>query len=69
LKIESAVLISFYAHLEKSLKNNSLTLYEHDAENKLHELRRHFGGDGYYGPSFSTIMGSGPNGAIVHYRP
>lgn len=24
--------------------------------------------DHYVGPSFETISGSGPNGAIIHYR-
>jgi len=28
-----------------------------------------YGGTKYLGPSFPAIVGSGPNGAIVHYRP
>lgn len=35
----------------------------------LHETRRRYAGDLYLGPSFPAIIGAGPNGAIVHYRP
>lgn len=36
------------------------------AERRLAELRAE--GEHYRGPSFDTISGSGPNGAVVHYR-
>ena len=39
---------------------------ELDVEAKLEEFRTAH--DLYRGPSFETIAGSGPNGAIVHYR-
>lgn len=35
----------------------------------LHEIRMRYGGNLYLGPSFPAIIGAGPNGAIVHYRP
>jgi Xaa-Pro aminopeptidase len=35
----------------------------------LHKHRQKYGGEKYLGPSFPAIVGSGPNGAIVHYRP
>lgn len=41
-------------------------LNEHDVADKLEELRAE--GTLYRGASFATIAGSGPNGAIVHYR-
>lgn len=42
------------------------TLDEATAAATLDALRAE--GEGYRGPSFPTIAGSGPNGAIVHYR-
>lgn len=39
---------------------------EISAAEKLESFRK--GHDLYLGPSFTTISGSGPNGAIVHYR-
>jgi|LauGreDrversion4_2_1035121.scaffolds.fasta_scaffold272393_1 Xaa-Pro aminopeptidase len=35
----------------------------------LHETRKQYGQQLYLGPSFPAIVGAGPNGAIVHYRP
>ena len=49
------------------IKNNQkLGLTELDAEKKLEYLRKQ--NKNYLYPSFNTIAGSGPNGAIVHYR-
>ena len=49
------------------MKNNQkLGLTELDAEKKLEYLRKQ--NKNYLYPSFNTIAGSGPNGAIVHYR-
>ena len=39
---------------------------ELDAVDRLAAMRA--GGEHYRGPSFDTISGAGPNGAIVHYR-
>lgn len=41
-------------------------LREYDAGEALHSFRREV--DEFISPSFGTICGSGPNGAIVHYR-
>jgi len=35
----------------------------------LHQSRQKYSKELYLGPSFPAIVGSGPNGAIVHYRP
>ena len=42
------------------------TVSELDAVARLAAMRS--GGENYRGPSFDTISGAGPNGAIVHYR-
>ena len=42
------------------------SITELDAVARLAAMRA--GGEHYRGPSFDTISGSGPNGAIVHYR-
>ncbi len=45
---------------------NKKIISELDAEKKLEMFRRK--NKSYLYPSFSTIAGSGPNGAIIHYR-
>ncbi len=45
---------------------NKKIITEVDAQNKLEKFRK-LSSD-YLFPSFNTIAGSGPNGAIVHYR-
>ena len=48
----------------KSKKNFNFT--EIDAEKKLENFRRK--NNNFLYPSFNTIAGTGPNGAIIHYR-
>ena len=48
----------------KSKKNFNLT--EIDAEKKLENFRKK--NNNFLYPSFNTIAGTGPNGAIIHYR-
>jgi len=50
------------------IKNNvnKLKITEIEAEKKLEKFRKK--NPNYKFPSFNTISGSGPNGAIVHYR-
>ena len=45
---------------------NKKKISEIDAEKKLEKFRKY--NKNYLFPSFNTIAGSGPNGAIVHYR-
>jgi len=47
-------------------KKKKLSLKEMDAEKKLEKFRRK--NKNFLYPSFNTIAGSGPNGAIIHYR-
>mgnify|MGYP001439116247 CR=1 FL=1 len=49
------------------IKNkNKKIITEFEAQNKLEKFRKN--NKTYLSPSFDTIAGSGPNGAIVHYR-
>ena len=45
---------------------NKLKITELSAQKKLEQFRKK--NKNYISPSFNTISGSGPNGAIVHYR-
>ena len=60
---DGAALTRFLAWLA-SAPPGSIT--ELDAVDRLAAMR--VGGEHYRGPSFDTISGAGPNGAIVHYR-
>jgi Xaa-Pro aminopeptidase len=43
-------------------------LNEVDLDHALNSFRLQYSPDSYLYPSFDTIAGVGPNGAIVHYR-
>ena len=66
---------SFKAHLEDGLaltkflywfKKNKIKITEKEIETKLERYRKK--SKNYLYPSFDTIVGSGPNGAIIHYK-
>ncbi|MCR9221393.1 MAG: aminopeptidase P family protein [Alphaproteobacteria bacterium] len=61
---DAAALARFLHWLSVEAPSGRLT--ELDAIAHLAALRAR--GDRYHGPSFDTIAGAGPNGAIVHYR-
>jgi len=62
--IEDGVALTKFIFWIKNIQKQGLT--ELDAEKKLESLRKQ--SKNYLYPSFNTIAGSGPNGAIVHYR-
>ena len=62
--VEDGVALTKFIFWMKNNKHQSLT--ELDAEKMLERLRKQ--SKSYLYPSFNTIAGSGPNGAIVHYR-
>jgi Xaa-Pro aminopeptidase len=64
---DGAALTAFIHWLEMTTKANPDGLTEFDASEKLEEFRSRM--DLHVGPSFPTIAGFGPNGAIIHYRP
>ncbi|MDP7600307.1 MAG: aminopeptidase P family protein [Rhodospirillales bacterium] len=61
---DGVALTRFLAWLDENAENGKIT--EISAAGQLEMLRRQ--GDFFQGLSFPTISGSGPNGAIVHYR-
>ncbi len=62
--IEDGVALTKFLYWVKNLKK--LTLTEQQIEKKLENYRKQ--NKNYLYPSFDTIAGSGPNGAIIHYR-
>ncbi len=62
-KRDGRALSAFLAWLGEQERFSELQAVE-----KLEGFRRAESGDLYRGPSFDTISGAGPNGAIVHYR-
>ena len=60
---DGVALTKFLFWLKNSKKNN---LNELKVEKKLEKFRKQ--NKNYLYPSFNTIAGSGPNGAIIHYR-
>ena len=61
---DGVALAGFLGWLARTAPGGGLT--EIAAADKLEEFRAR--GENYRGPSFPTIAGAGPNGAIVHYR-
>ncbi len=62
--IEDGVALTKFLYWIKNYKTNNLT--EKKVEKKLENFRKK--NKNYLYPSFDTIAGSGPNGAIIHYR-
>jgi len=62
--IEDGAALTKFLYWIKNLKKINLT--EQQVEKKLENYRKQ--NKNYLYPSFDTIAGSGPNGAIIHYR-
>ncbi len=62
--IEDGVALTKFLYWIKNNKLNNIS--EMDVEKKLENYRKK--SNKYLYPSFNTIAGSGPNGAIIHYR-
>jgi Xaa-Pro aminopeptidase len=63
---DGAALTAFIHWLETTVKKSPQSLSEVDAMDKLEEFRGQV--KDHKGPSFPTIAGYGPNGAIIHYH-
>ena len=61
---DGVAMVKFLAWFEEATLKGGLT--EISASDRLEEFRRE--DPSYQGPSFDTISGFGPHGAIVHYR-
>lgn len=64
---DAAALIKFFAWLENELQQGNVSLDEFNVSVKLEEFRSKQ--PDFVSLSFETIAGSGPNGAIIHYKP
>ena len=62
--IEDGIALTKFLYWIKNFKLNNLT--EKKIERKLESFRKN--NKNYLYPSFDTIAGSGPNGAVIHYR-
>ena len=62
--IDGAALTKFLFWIKNNFNKKKIT--EISAENKLLELRKK--NKNFFSSSFPTISGSGPNGAIIHYK-
>ena len=64
---DGAALTEYFAWLENELINKKTTLDEVDGADKLEQIRSKH--DLFAGLSFDTISSTGPNGAVIHYKP
>ena len=62
--VEDGVALTKFLYWIKNTKIRNLN--ELKVQNKLENFRKK--NKNYLYPSFNTIAGSGPNGAIIHYR-
>jgi len=62
--IDGASLVKFMIWVKEAAKGENVTEYE--AGKKLDEIRARE--EKFVRPSFSTILGYGPNGAVIHYH-
>jgi Xaa-Pro aminopeptidase len=64
---DGAALIEYFAWLEDQLINRNATLDEVQGADKLEQIRAK--GEHFVGLSFDTISSTGPNAAVIHYKP
>jgi len=63
---DGAALTKYFSWLEEELGNGTV-LDEVQAADKLEEFRK--SGENFMGLSFDTISSTGPNAAVIHYKP
>jgi Xaa-Pro aminopeptidase len=64
---DGAAITEYFAWLEDQLLNKKATLDEVDGADKLETIRKKH--DRFMGLSFDTISSTGPNAAVIHYKP
>mmetsp|Transcript_10818 Transcript_10818/g.16466 ORF Transcript_10818/g.16466 Transcript_10818/m.16466 type:complete len:641 (-) Transcript_10818:45-1967(-) len=64
---DGAACVHFLAVLQELLEKQE-KITEYDIDIILTSIRKSYSKEKFIGPSFPTIAGFGPNGAIIHYR-
>jgi Xaa-Pro aminopeptidase len=64
---DGVALTAFLCWLEKTVKSNPGSVTEYEVAVELEKFRGKM--PGHVCPSFATIAGYGPNGAVIHYKP
>lgn len=64
---DGAALSEYFAWLEEELVEKKTKLDEVEGADKLEQIRSK--GDHFVGLSFDTISSTGPNAAVIHYKP
>ncbi|KAL1878965.1 exocyst subunit [Paecilomyces lecythidis] len=64
---DGAALTEYFAWLENELVNKHTKLDEVEAADKLEQIRSKH--ESFVGLSFDTISSTGPNAAVIHYKP
>jgi len=59
--------LKFIAWLKDNIDTNEKSITEYEGTVKLTEFRAQ--NEHYIGDSFDCILGTGANGAIIHYKP
>ena len=67
MRKDGVALLRLFRWLESGLEDHQTTITEYDVAQRLAAFRAEQ--PAYKGESFPAIVGYGPNGAIVHYRP
>ena len=63
---DGVAMVEFLCWLDQAIQMPDIGFFESEIATRLLSFRQQQ--DGFISPSFNTIAGSGPNGAIVHYR-
>ncbi|MDC3234421.1 M24 family metallopeptidase [Candidatus Puniceispirillum sp.] len=63
---DGVAMVEFLCWLDQKMQKPNAFFFESEIASKLQAFRQQQ--DGFIAPSFDTIAGSGPNGAMVHYR-
>ena len=64
---DGVALTAFLCWLEKEVKSRPRSVSEYDVAIEIEKFRGKM--SGHQGPSFASIAGYGPNGAVIHYKP
>lgn len=63
---DGVAMVEFFCWLDQAMQMPDTGFFESEIATRLLAFRQQQ--EGFISPSFNTIAGSGPNGAIVHYR-